>query len=139
MIMVDTSVWIDYFNGVENAGTIRLDQYLVNDLVVTGDIILAEILQGFRSDRDFSLAKEALLRLDCFGMIGIEIAIASAENFRLLRKKGVTIRKTTDMIIATFCMINNLPLLFNDRDFQPISDHLGLIPAADPPGYYAAE
>ncbi len=134
MIMVDTSVWIDYFNGVENAGTTLLDQYLVNDLVVTGDIILAEILQGFRTDRDFSLAKEALLRLDCFDMIGIEIAIASAENFRLLRKKGVTIRKTTDMIIATFCMINNLPLLFIDSDFRPIADHLGLVSVADSHG-----
>ena len=134
MIMVDTSGWIDYFNGVENAGTMCLDQSLVNDLVVTGDIILAEILQGFRTDRDFTLAKEALLRLDCFDMIGKEIAIKSAVNFRFLRKKGITVRKTTDMIIATFCMINNIPLLFNDRDFKPLVDYLGLMPVADPHG-----
>lgn len=131
MIMVDTSVWIDYFNGVDNSITQKLEYFLLHDIVVTGDIILAETLQGFRSDRDFRRAKEALLGLDCFKLAGKENAIKSAENYRLLRKRGVTIRKTTNMIIATFCTNLDIPLLYADRDFDPMTDHLGLIAAAD--------
>lgn len=130
MIMVDTSVWIDYFNGVDNSFTQKLDYFLLYDIVVTGDIILAETLQGFRNDHDFRRAKEALLGLDCFVLAGRENAIKSADNYRMLRKRGVTIRKTTDMIIATFCINFNIPLLYADRDFDPIINHLGLMSAA---------
>lgn len=126
MIMVDTSVWIDYFNGRDNRFVQKLDALLITDLVVIGDIILAEILQGFNSDSDFRKAKEALDALDCFTLAGKEIAMMSADNFRQLRKKGITIRKTTDMIIGTFCIHHNLPLLHNDRDFDPMKEHLGL-------------
>jgi len=126
MIMVDTSVWIDYFNGRDNRFVQKLDALLITDLVVIGDIILAEILQGFNSDSDFRKAKEALDALDCFTLTGKEIAMMSAENFRQLRKKGITIRKTTDMIIGTFCIHHGLPLLHNDRDFDPMKEHLGL-------------
>ena len=131
MIMVDTSVWIDYFNGVDNSFTQKLDYLLLYDIVVTADIILAETLQGFRSNHDFNLAKEALLGLDCFELAGRENAIKSAENYRMLRQKGITIRKTTDMIIATFCINYNIPLLYVDRDFDPMVAHLGLSSAAE--------
>ena len=126
MIMVDTSVWIDYFNGNNNPYTQRLDEFLVSDLIVTGDIILAEILQGFRLDSDFRQAKTVLELLDCFTLCGKENAVKSAENFRYLRKKGISVRKTTDMIIGTFCISNNIPLLYADHDFDPIVEHLGL-------------
>ncbi len=126
MIMVDTSVWIDYFNGNDNPYTQKLDEILVLDIVVIGDIILTEILQGFRHDEDFKHAKAVLTALDCFELCGRENAIKSAENFRSLRKMGITVRKTTDIIIGTFCIINNLPLLFADHDFTPLKEHLGL-------------
>lgn len=124
--MADTSVWIDYFNGTQNRHTIKLDNLLVNDIVVIGDIILAEILQGFRLDRDFIRAKVTLDVLECFPIVGKENAIKSAENFRFLRKKGITVRKTTDMLIGTFCITNNIPLLYSDRDFDPLKENLGL-------------
>ncbi len=127
MIMVDTSVWIDYFNGKDNKFVQKLDVLLNTDLVVTGDIILAEILQGFKLDSDFKKAKEALDTLECFSLAGKEIAVMSAVNFRKLRKKGITVRKTTDMIIGTFCIFHNIPLLHNDRDYDPINSLLGLI------------
>jgi predicted nucleic acid-binding protein len=127
MTMVDTSVWIDYFNGNDNRFVQKLDVLLQTDLVVTGDIILAEILQGFTSDVDFKKAKEALDTIECFSLIGKEIALLSANNFRKLRKKGITVRKTTDMIIRTFCIHHSIPLLHNDRDFNPMKSHLGLI------------
>jgi predicted nucleic acid-binding protein len=126
MIMADTSVWIDYFNGTDNENTQKLDELLATDLIVTGDIILAEILQGFRKDIDFKKAKSALDALECYTLAGKEIAVKSAENFRFLRKKGITIRKTTDMIIGTFCIVNYIPLLYSDRDFDPLRDYLGL-------------
>jgi predicted nucleic acid-binding protein len=126
MIMADTSVWIDYFNGQVNQSTQKLDDLLNSDLIAIGDIILAEILQGFRKDSDFKKAKLALDVLECYTLAGKEIAIKSAESFRLLRKKGITIRKTTDLIIGTFCIENEIPLLYSDRDFDPLRDYLGL-------------
>jgi len=125
MIMVDTSVWIDYFNGTSNEQTEKLDDLLDKDLIFIGDIILAEVLQGFRKDHDFQLAKKHLENLICISISNKEIAIKSAENFRKLRKRGFTIRKTVDMLIGTFCIENNIPLLTSDRDFKPMSD-LGL-------------
>ena len=125
MTLVDTSVWIDYFNGLKNSHTDKLDNLLTSELVVIGDIILAEILQGFRIDADYRNAKEYLDSLVCFSISNKNIAIRSAENFRYLRKRGITIRKTTDMLIGTFCIENNIPLLHNDKDFLPLTD-LGL-------------
>ncbi|MCF8366389.1 MAG: PIN domain nuclease [Bacteroidales bacterium] len=129
MVMVDTSVWIDYFNGQHNVYTDYLDALLAEDFVVTGDIILAEILQGFREDTHFEKAKEALDNLKCFPLTNKKLAIQSAMNFRILRKKGKTVRKTTGILIGTFCIENQISLLFNDRDFDPMVEHLGLIPA----------
>jgi len=125
MILVDTSVWIDYFNGQKNKHTDKLDDLLSSEPVVIGDIILAEILQGFRKDTDYHKAKEYLDSLVCFSISNKNIAIKSAENFRYLRKKRFTVRKTTDMLIGTFCIEHNIPLLHNDKDFLPLQE-LGL-------------
>ncbi|MBI9038464.1 MAG: PIN domain nuclease [Bacteroidales bacterium] len=125
MILVDTSVWIDYFNGKINKYTNKLEEILTTEQVIMGDIILAEILQGFRKDSEFNKAKKALGYLDCYSICSKEIAIKSAENFRFLRKKGFTIRKTTDMLIGTYCIENQIVLLHNDKDFMPLQD-LGL-------------
>lgn len=126
MIIVDSSVWIDYFNGVNTPQTDKLDEILEMELLGIGDIILTEVLQGFRSDRDYRAAKKALTSLATLPMLGTEIAIKSADNFRLLRKQGITVRKTNDVIIATFCMENNCSLLFSDKDFMPFVNYLGL-------------
>ena len=126
MILVDSSVWIDYFNAVATRETDLLDDLLGREPILTGDLIMAEVLQGFRSDADFRQAKAALDTLHYEPMVGREIALASARNFRRLRVQGVTIRKTMDMIIATFCMERRHSLLHSDRDFDAIEIHLGL-------------
>ena len=126
MILVDSSVFIDYFNGIDNPKTVILDNLLGRDLLVIGDYILAEVLQGFKKDKDYKTAKEFLNSFPCFNLCNKEMAIKSAENFRKLRKKGITIRKTVDLIIGTYCIENNIELLHNDKDFEPIKMHLGL-------------
>jgi predicted nucleic acid-binding protein len=126
MILVDSSVWIDYFNGMNNPQSIILDSLLGVEPIAIGDVILTEILQGFRNDADFKTAKGVLLNLTIFEMLGQKNAIAAAENYRTLRKKGITVRKTIDCMISTFCIENNHALLFSDRDYQPFVEHLGL-------------
>jgi len=126
MILVDSSVWIDYFNGKITKQTNLLDSLLGSELIVIGDLILTEVLQGFQQDRDFNKARKLLSALIFRQMLGRQLAIKSAENYRALRKKGVTVRKTIDVIIATFCIANNLPLLHSDRDFHPMEKHLNL-------------
>jgi predicted nucleic acid-binding protein len=125
MILVDSSVWIDYFNGKDSTQTAKLDELLGVELLGIGDIILTEVLQGFRTDIDYRVAKQMLNSLTVFSMLGLEVAIKSADNFRL-RKQGITIRKTVDVIIATFCIENGHSLLFSDKDFMPFVEHLGL-------------
>ena len=126
MIVVDTSVWIDYFNGTDTPQSDTLDGLLGNVPLAIGDLILTELLQGFRSDGDFKAAKNLLTTFDIFEMLGIENAIKSAENYRALRKRGITIRKTADVIIATYCIVENHALLFSDRVFIPFVNELGL-------------
>ena len=126
MILVDTSVWIDYFNGVQNKHTDTLDSGIVEGIVAIGDLIFLEILQGIRDDRDYRTTEQTLLSLERFEMFDKGMPEKCAENYRALRKKGITIRKTTDVIIATFCIEQRMPLLFIDRDFIPFVDHLGL-------------
>ena len=126
MIFVDSSVLIDYFNGKKNWQVEKFDEILGKEIVVVGDYILVEVLQGFRNDRDYATAKNVLKSFPCFSICGEEIAIKSADNYRILRKKGVTIRKTIDIIIGTFCIENELVLLHNDKDFFPLEKHLGL-------------
>ncbi len=126
MIFVDSSVWIDYFNGKSSPEVTNLDSLLGVESVSTGDLILVEVLQGFRNDKDYKIAKNLLTSLTVFNMLDSNIAIKSADNFRSLRKKGITIRKTVDSIIATFCIQNKLSLLHSDRDFKPFHKHLRL-------------
>lgn len=128
MIMVDSSVWIDYFSGIDNPQAQRLDVALGSHPIVIGDLILAEVLQGFRRDRDYRVARSLFEDLPVLPLLGRAMALKSAENFRALRKRGITIRKTAEVIIATFCIAKELPLLYSDRDFDPFVEHLGLIP-----------
>ncbi len=127
MILVDTSVWIDYFNGVPTRETDLLDGFLGTEPLLTGDLILAEVLQGFRGDRDFRRAKAALDTLAYEDMVGRDIALASAGNYRKLRGLGVTVRKTIDVLIATFCIEGGHRLLHADRDFTLMERPLGLV------------
>ena len=97
-----------------------------NTPVIMGDLILAEVLQGFQNNRQFKVAKDLLLGMPFMPMVGQVIALQSAENYRSLRKRGVTVRKTIDVIIGTFCIHYQLPLLHDDRDFDPMVKLLGL-------------
>jgi predicted nucleic acid-binding protein len=129
MIVVDSSVWIDYFSGTDNKQTDKLDNVLGLKPVAIGDLILTEVLQGFRHDKDYKAARALFEDVTIFEMLGTDMALKSADNFRALRKKGVTVRKTTDVIIASFCIERKLPLLFSDKDFKPFVKHLGLAEA----------
>ena len=126
MILIDSSVWIDYFNGQGTRETDFLDRLLGNEVAATGDVILVEVLQGFRADADYSAARQALSRLPAYDMLGMQRSERAASRYRRLRKSGVTIRKTIDVIIGSFCIDEGLPLLFSDRDFLPMVEHLGL-------------
>ena len=129
MILVDSSVWIDYFSGLDSPEADKLDNILGIRPVAICDLILTEVLQGFRSDKDYKAARRVFEDVTIFDMLGEKMAIKSAENFRALRKKGITVRKTADVIIATFCIDQKLPLLFSDKDFKPFVKHLGLVEA----------
>ena len=126
MILVDTSVWIDFFNGKSNREVEVLDGVLGYQGVAIGDLIMVELLQGFRSDKDYNTAKKYLLNLDLYNMLTPDLALLAAENYRKLWRKGVTVRKTADVIIATFCIENQIPLLYVDKDFIPFTQHLKL-------------
>ena len=126
MVVVDTTVWIDYCRGLETSLTDALDFELARGNVVTGDFIKLEFLQGFRGDNDFDAAKKIMDSLIYYDMLGKDMVPKCAANFRVLRKMGITIRKTADVIIGTFCIERDLPLLHNDRDFDPLEKHLGL-------------
>jgi predicted nucleic acid-binding protein len=126
MIIVDSSVWIDYFNGKKTPQTDWLDSALGNTPVIIGDLILTEVLQGFQNSKEFKVAKDLLLGMPFMPMVGRAIALKSAENYRSLRRRGVTVRKTIDVIIGTFCIYYQLPLLHDDRDFDPMVKFLGL-------------
>ena len=126
MILVDSSVWIDYFNGRTTAAVERLDQLLSVEQVAIGDLILTEVLQGFGSDTDFRVAERTLTSLDIVELGGREIAIQAAKNIRTLRRMGITVRKTIDTFIATRCIESRYELLHDDRDFDPFVKHLGL-------------
>jgi len=127
MIVADTSVWIDYVKGIDASHTNILDHELIYNRVVTGDIIIAEFLQGFKNDREYLIAKQIMDNLEYRDFLEKEIAIQAAHNYRKLRKQGITVKKTIDVIIATFCIENGLPLIHNDRDFDPMEEILGLI------------
>ncbi len=129
MILVDSSVWIDFFNGVRSPTTDRLSELLASKSVITGDLILTEVLQGFASERDFAIALYLLTIPDVVSITSRQVAIEGAQNSRALRVRGITVRKTIDTLIATRCIIDSYPLLFSDRDFAPFVEHLGLVDA----------
>jgi len=126
VILVDSSVWIDYFRGTATAETDCLDGLLGRDPIAIGDIILAEVLQGFANERDFDTALRMMGALDHIDIVGRDTAIQAARNYRTLRARGITVRKTIDTLIATRCIEDDIALLFSDRDFQPFVEHLGL-------------
>jgi predicted nucleic acid-binding protein len=126
LILVDSSVWIDYFNGTLTAQTAKLDRLLGQTPLAVGDLILTEVLQGFANEQDFRQARKMLTSFTVVELGGQEIAIQAARNFRTLRKLGVTVRKTIDTIIATRCIESGYDLLHDDRDFDPFVQHLGL-------------
>ncbi len=126
MILVDSSVWIDYFQGAQTPQTEKLDGFLSSEPIAVGDLILTEVLQGFGSEQDFNEARRLLTSLLVVELGGQHIAIQAARNFRLLRAQGVTTRKTIDTIIATRCIESGFTLLYSDRDFDPFVQHLGL-------------
>lgn len=126
MILVDSSVWIDYFRGAVTAQTDQLDRLLGREPLAIGDLILAEVLQGFDSERDFRAAQRLLTTFQIVEIGGREIAIQAARNYRLLRGHGVTVRKTIDTMIATHCIESAFDLLHSDRDFDAFAEYLGL-------------
>ena len=133
MILVDSSVWIDYFRGSRTPQTERLDLLLEQEPLAIGDLILTEVLQGFNSDNDFNAARKLLTSLTVVELCGQEIALRAAQNYRKLRALGVTIRKTIDTVIATRCIESGFTLLHNDRDFDAFVEHLGLRSALQDP------
>jgi predicted nucleic acid-binding protein len=126
MILVDTSAWVEYFRGGEPSVVEKLDGFLDRDLVAIGDLVFCEVLQGLRPGREFDEIRELLLSLPRYEMVGFPVAEQSARNYRILRTRGLTIRKTIDVIIGTFCAVNGLPLVHHDRDFDLMAPHIGL-------------
>lgn len=127
MIVVDSSVWIDFLNGREAPHVSRLRALLGVEEVIVGDLMLCEVLQGLRDERAAKSVEALLRRFDIVAMGGAEIAVAAARNFRTLRRKGITVRTTIDLLIGAWCIENSTALLHNDNDFRPMARHLGLI------------
>ena len=126
MVIVDTTVWVDYFGGVSTRQVEWLERELVRQRLGLTDLILCEVLQGVRDDRRFAETRRAMLRFEIFASGGIEQAVAAARNYRTLRASGRTVRRTVDSLIATFCLRYGHSLLHNDRDFNPFEELLGL-------------
>lgn len=126
MILIDSSIWIDYFNGAQSAETDLLDRLMPTGRLLVGDLILAEVLQGFRTERDAGRALSHFEPFEFRSIVGRNTAIAAARNYRRLRAKGITVRTTIDTLIASFCIAEGHELLHCDRDFDPFERHLGL-------------
>jgi len=126
MILVDSSVWIDFFRGTVTPQVDALDRLLGEELVTIGDLMMTEVLQGFASERDFNKARRMLGALELVEIGGRDVMIEAARYFRDLRARGITIRKTIDTLIATRCIVSGYRLLYSDRDFDPFVTHLGL-------------
>jgi predicted nucleic acid-binding protein len=126
VILVDSSVWIDYFRGTATPQANRLDGLLGSEPLAIGDLILTEVLQGFTTEREFNDARKVLLALEMVMLGGADVAVEAAKNCRKLRSLGVTVRKTIDTVIATRCIVSGHMLLHSDRDFDAFEQHLGL-------------
>jgi len=127
VIVVDSSVWIDFLNGRNAPHVRRLRAALGTDEIIVGDLMLCEVLQGLDGERAAREVEALLRRFEIVAMAGEAIAVAAARNFRSLRRRGITVRKTIDLLIGTWCIANRAPLLHNDGDFRPMARHLGLI------------
>jgi hypothetical protein len=126
MIVVDSSVWIDFFRGVTTAQVAKLRRLFASQEILVGDIILCEVLKGFADDRDATAALGAMAAFHLAPMVGSEVAVEAAANYRTLRRRGVTIRATIDLLIGAFCIVHGHHLLHADRDFEPMARYLGL-------------
>ena len=126
MILVDSTVWIDYFRSADTPQVALLDSYFGSSRIAVGDLIAAEVLQGVRDEREFKLVKKTLDAFEHVDLVGYDLAVRASGNYRLLRDRGVTIRKTIDTLIATYCIENGMTLLHADRDFVPFARYLGL-------------
>lgn len=129
MIVVDSSVWIGFFNGVATDPVRRLRSYLGTEDILLGDLILCEVLQGFRTEHDAAIVRDAFAAFAQVAMVGPSVAVDAAANYRNLRRRGITVRKTIDLLIGTFCIRERHALLHDDRDFEPMVEHLGLATA----------
>lgn len=129
MVLVDSSVWVDYFRKSASPQVEELDRLLDLEGLAIGDLVLTEVLQGFDSEHDFGRALTLLSMLRPVLIGGEDVAVEAARNYRFLRAKGITARKTIDTLIATRCIMDGHALLFSDRDFQPFVEHLGLVDA----------
>jgi len=126
MIVADTSAWIDYLRGLMAPHTDLLDDALSLNRIIIGDVIITELLQGIKNDKEFAETKSIIYRLEYRDFVGKDIAYKTAQNYRKLRSLGITVRKTIDVIIGTFCIENDCELIHNDRDFDPMEKYLGL-------------
>jgi predicted nucleic acid-binding protein len=126
LVIVDSTVWIDYYRGKSNLQTVWLDEELRRNRLGLTDLILCEVLQGTQTEREFSTTLQELSEYVIFNSGGEDLAVASAQNYRYLRSRGFTIRTSVDCLIATFCMNNGHSLLHRDRDFEPFETYLGL-------------
>lgn len=132
MILVDTSVWIDRFAGRTTLQTLTFEALVRGrETLAVGDLIVTEVLQGTRGEKHAEELLNDLRLFRCISIVGEQVAIEAARNYRLLRTKGITIRKTIDVLIATRCILDDVPLLYSDRDFDPFVEHLGLRSALD--------
>ena len=129
MIVVDSSVWIDFLNGRHLTHVRKLRTRLGTEEIIIGDLMLCEVLQGLESEAAARAVEGFLRRFDIVSMAGDAMAVVAARNFRHLRRRGITVRKTIDLLIGTWCIENCVPLLHNDRDFVPMARHLGLLQA----------
>jgi predicted nucleic acid-binding protein len=126
VIVVDSSVWISWFRGKHSRGVHALQSISDTDRILLGDIVLLELLQGARGDANAARIERVMREFTIVGMVTTPLVVAAAANYRRLRSRGITIRATTDVIIATYCIENDHELLHEDRDFAPFASHLGL-------------
>jgi hypothetical protein len=126
VILVDSSVWIDYFRAADTPQVALLDSLLGRSPLLVGDLIAAEVLQGIRDEQDFKRVKKTLDAFDHIDLVGYDLAVKASENYRRLRALGITVLKTIDTLIATRCIEDGLTLLHAGKDFLPFAEHLGL-------------
>jgi len=126
MIIVDTTVWVDYLRGTHAPHVEWLEANLTSERLGLTDLILCEVLQGVTADDQFDSVQEELLKFEVYETGTVELAIEAATNYRRLRAAGRTVRRTIDCLIATFCLIEGYAVLHNDRDYDPFEDVLGL-------------